>query len=252
MKIKDILNDFADVLYPKSCISCGKLLEFKANPPLCVKCQKELKIIDKDKRCKNCGLPKDNCDCNKYIYYFYSVVSVFENNGAAKNIIYRYKLGKKKYYAKYLSDYMVKALKEEYRDMNFDFLVPVPSAFRLFGRAKFNHTYLLAKMISKKSGIPLKNNIISAKPFKLSQHKSKNTEQRINNVEHKYRIRHKCDAENVLLIDDIKTTGATLNACARELMFAGARKVYCLTASESVRKKDKNEASEKILKNNKK
>ena len=54
--------------------------------------------------------------------------------------------------------------------------------------------------------------------------------ERFGNVKDAYRATDKIKGQTVLLLDDIKTTGATLNECAKELKFSGAKKVYCIAA----------------------
>ena len=208
-------------------MSCGQITENEDR--LCENCRENLNFIDKNKRCKLCGMEKPDCDCAKHIYYFERAVCVFFNQKPAKDIIYRYKLGAKSFYSKRIADYMVKVFNEEYSDIDFDAVVPVPTSFRSSNKRGFDHTYLLAKEISGKTGIPLYKNVLGVKVFKPSQHKS-NYKHRFSNVKNKYYFKKKIDFNNVLLIDDIKTTGATLNACSRELMLAGARHIFCLTA----------------------
>lgn len=234
MIFKNILTTVRDYFFPDICMSCGKVLE--TNGKLCANCEEKLSYIDKNKRCLKCGLEKPSCDCVKYIFYFEAVVSVFFNKDSARSIVYKYKLLNKDFYSDYITDKMAEVLNEAYADIEFDYIVPVPTSFKSSNKKGFDHTLILAKGISEKVGIPIKTDIIGVKSFRKAQHKSSFNE-RFENVKDKYFVKNKVDCGNVLLIDDIKTTGATLNACARELLVAGARRVYCLTALGSAEKK---------------
>lgn len=60
---------------------------------------------------------------------------------------------------------------------------------------------------------------------------------RLKNVKNKYYAQNKISGGNVLLFDDIATTGATLDECAKQLLIAGADRVYCISVLQSVHKK---------------
>ncbi|MCQ2455543.1 MAG: double zinc ribbon domain-containing protein [Clostridia bacterium] len=233
MSFKNIFNDIIGFFYPSVCMSCAKLTDDGSN--LCAECRGNIVRIDQNKRCTRCGLQKPDCDCKHSIFYFDSIVSPFFNEKTARNIIYRYKLFGKSFLSDYITDNMINEINNEYKDVKFDAVIPVPTSLRSSNRKGFDHTYLLAKQISEKTGIPVSKKAVSIRPLKSSQHKS-TYKQRLKNVQNKYYCKRKLDYENVLLIDDIKTTGATLNACSKELLFAGVRRVYCATALVSAKK----------------
>ena len=74
---------------------------------------------------------------------------------------------------------------------------------------------------------------------KTDQHDIKNPKERFKNVEGLYGAKGKVNGKNILLVDDIKTTGATLNECAKQLILSGADNVYCVTGLISDRRKEK-------------
>ncbi len=238
------VKDFADILisfvFPHTCVSCRSITD--NDKCICEKCLKDLKRVSHEKRCIKCGCEKPNCDCKSHIYYFEAVVFPYYNEGSAKNAVYRYKFSKKIYYAGIIADEMLKAFYEEYCDFTFDYIAYVPSSLRSKLSKGFNQSKLLAKIISKELGIPLLKNSIACKPFKPYQHNF-DYKERFAKVNGQYTVKTKINAENVLLIDDIKTTGATLNICSKILLCSGAEKVYCLTALGGKREDGENEKS---------
>ena len=99
----------------------------------------------------------------------------------------------------------------------------------------FNQTELFASKISEIIGKSVDATILKKREFVSTQHELSLTD-RFTNVRNAFYTTHRIDGKNVLLIDDIKTTGASLDECARQLKFAGARKVYCATALVGRRK----------------
>lgn len=224
-----------EFFFPRVCLSCGEVL--KGEKDICDECRKKLFVIEAKKSCPHCGLIKPDCDCRYNIYYFAGAAAPFFNKDTAKNIVYRYKLSNKPYYVKYLAKEMFNTLKEKMGDIEFDYITCVPMSFTSYFKRGYDQTFMLAKEISKMAGVRARKDIIGCRRFVQSQHTS-NYDERFENVRHKYYIRKYVKAKNILLIDDIKTTGATLNACARELLYSGAQKVYCLTALTGVGKRD--------------
>lgn len=224
-------------LYPKKCMSCGELIEEEEY--LCDECKAELKYADLKKWCFVCGHPKELCHCNYRIYYFHGCASAFYNQGPAQAGYYSYKFNSKIQYAPYFAAEMANAVKHAFPKVRFHAICPVPTSLSSKARYGFDHTAVLCKYLSDISGAPVIKNILKCYPFKKSQH-FYNAAQRRENVKTKYYITRKINGGNILLVDDIRTTGATLNECAHQLLKAGASSVYCVTLLATERKK-KNE-----------
>ena len=124
---------------------------------------------------------------------------------------------------------MALSVKQRYGDINFDFITYVPmTKFRQF-RKGYNQSALLAKELSKILSIPIVHDILFSHKKRKSQHKTTSKE-RFDNVKQIYYTKKRISGGTVLLVDDIKTTGATLDSCARQLLMCGADKVYCISA----------------------
>ncbi len=220
--------------FPKLCISCGKTVE--ENEYLCKECKKQLEVINPKKRCKRCGLEKSECLCKMKVFRFDSLVSLYKNSGVAKTAYYKYKLSGKIGYADYFADELAKAFNNEYKDIKFRGLINVPSPRFSIIRRGYDHTAVICEKLSEKIGIRYIKNVITCKPFSKSQHKS-GYKQRLLNVRGKYRFKRKLRSGNYLLFDDIVTTGSTADAVSREILRAGADKVYVLSILQTVPKK---------------
>ena len=223
-------------VFPKQCVCCGEIIN--EGKDLCNKCEKLLIPINPKRRCKFCGNDKDFCTCKSRVFYFKSVICIYENEGPARNVVYRYKLSKKSHYADFLAEKMVKSIETEFSGIKFNAVTSVPTSPHSMLTRGFDHSKLLAEIIAYRIGIKYENNILKCRWFRKSQHKSKFRE-RFDNMRDKYYFSRRFKGKNILLIDDIKTTGASLDACARQLLLAGAENVYCATVVSTVYKKSK-------------
>ncbi len=234
MKIfKRFLKELLSAIYPNKCIGCGEIIDTQKY--LCNNCNSNIERVNLNDICTDCGLEKDNCVCKYNVYRFNSLITVFKNIGIARNSYYSYKFGKKQFYVKFFAEEMTDSIKKCYSDIEFDFICAVPC---LKGH-KYDHSGYIANEIAKAMGITYKNDLLVCNKKVKSQHKS-TFKERMNNVDGKYSYNYKIDNATVLLVDDIKTTGATIDECARILLFAGAKSVYCITALGSISQENKN------------
>ena len=121
---------------------------------------------------------------------------------------------------------------------NIDIVTFVPADKKSLRARGYNQSEFFAKNIAEYLDKPLERDILRKRDKVKTQHDIGNIKDRYSNVFNAFYSVKRADGMNVLLVDDIKTTGATLDACARELKFAGANKVFCVTALVTRRKKE--------------
>lgn len=223
-------------IFPKQCMCCGEIID--EDKDLCKRCEENLTPINPKRRCKFCGNDRDYCTCKSRVFYFKNVICIYENDGPAKNMLYRCKLSKRSHYAEFIADKMVAGINTEFKGIKFDAVTSVPTSPHSMLTRGFDHSKLLAEIIAYRLGIKYVGGIIKCRLFRKSQHKSKYQE-RFSNMKDKYYCNKKFKCKNILLVDDIKTTGASLDACARQLLLSGAENVYCVTVVSTVHKKSK-------------
>ena len=227
MRFNDIFSKFLSFIYPSKCICCNKIIA--DDTFVCEDCAKEI-LRNNGKICTWCGLEEKFCKCKFYTYRFRKVVAPFKNDGIIKTAFYDFKFRNRTYCSRFFSENMVDYVNKYYGDIKFDVICVVPMHyFDMLGRG-YNQSEILAKEIAKSLGIKFDGAALYARKKRVNQHKIQGAKDRFNNIRSRYYFKHKNNYKNVLLVDDIKTTGATLDECAKELLFAGAKSVYCVTA----------------------
>lgn len=232
----NFLEKTKDILLPPRCICCE---EYVKRIGICDNCWQEIKWISEPK-CKVCGLPleEENSECcRKNENYFDRAMSVMKYDGLARRLILNFKEKDASLYAPIFAQWLNR-ITQEFID-EVDFLVPVPINKRRRLIRKYNQTELLCLELQKISGVKYEPRILK-KSKETAPQKSLNRERRLKNLiksfdlDPKFPIKNK----NVLLIDDVITTGATSNACAQLLKKAGANKVYVATLARVFLKSD--------------
>ncbi len=226
-----IVARILDLIYPKRCIFCDEILESENTSFFCDECIKKAKFIGTS-RCEKCGksLKKDYklCDDCKYTLHFYdegrSLLSYSED---VKNVVLglkqREKLGLAHSIGKLMADFFRREITWE-----VDAITAVPMHFKDFDKRGFNQSELIAKEFSRAMGIAFNKDIL-IKVKNTEHQKSLDRNHRLKNLVDAFRA-DKVDAfENILLIDDVYTTGATIDACSKALIDAGYKKIYFLT-----------------------
>ncbi len=238
--MKRIFNIVINALFPRKCISCGEIIDNKEH--LCDYCYSKIKRVDLSKTCKRCGNIKKYCECKKRVFHFDSLTAPFYNSDVAQDAMYRFKFKRLASYSDFFAWEMVKAVKSAYYDKDIDGIVYVPMHTFKKLRRGFNQSELLAKKLSSLLGIALYKDVLSVKYRSKKQHKML-LKDRFKNVKGMYSFNKTVTGKNILLVDDIKTTGATIDECSKQLLLAGADNIYCVTgliSDRSRKRKEKN------------
>lgn len=222
------------LLFPLRCPVCDEIVTpFGAT--VCPACLDRLKVITSP-YCMKCGKQLDDqeqeyChDCSQRKHYFVRGRALYEYGSAAVSI-YRFKYGGRKEYASFYGSQIVRQLSGEIRSMAPDLLIPIPLHPVRKRNRGYNQAELLAKSISGYTGIPVCGTIL-IRVKNTTPLKRLNPQERQNNLKKAFLIRgNDVKCKTVLLVDDIYTTGSTIDAAAKVLLEAGAKKVYFITLS---------------------
>ena len=150
---------------------------------------------------------------------------------SAHDAIYRFKYKGRREYADFFFFFIAGVLRERFAGETFDLLVPVPlSAERMRSRG-YNQALLLAEGVGAASGIPVGRDALRRVKATLPM-KDLSPESRRRNMKNAFHAyRNDVKSKKIMLVDDIYTTGATIDACAEAILAAGAVKVCFLTAA---------------------
>lgn len=238
IKIKEAFNKLLEEVFPDNltCACCNE--ELTNDQPLCQNCLKELPFIKS--KCKKCGQPINDfssfCkDCKGVERNFTMAVSPFIYDGTAKHLVYKLKYGGAKYVAKVLAKYLAESYKAELFK-NIDLVTCVPLSKERLKSRGYNQAQELAEemcAILEQDNINLVQNYNLIKRIKNTPTQTKLTKlERSQNLKDAFEFvgnEDEIKGKNILIIDDIFTTGATLEEITSLLKKHNVGKVYCLT-----------------------
>ncbi len=170
----------------------------------------------------------------KTVPQFDKARSVFKYNETSGRMITGLKYQDKTPYAKTLAKLMHGKLGE--LGGQFDVITSVPIHPKKLLKRKYNQSAILANKIGRQLGSKA-NNLILKKPKDTNPQASLTRDERIKNIKGAYKVNEKFKyqivGKNILLVDDVLTTGATASECAKVLKNAGAAKVFVITAART-------------------
>lgn len=232
MKIsfKDFATYFFSLFFPNRCIFCDRLID--PFEDYCDECENTVHFISGE-ICKRCGMEKADCNCkSKRSVGYDAVAAPLYYDGDVKSCIRRYKFKDRRNMSKALAKLMYGTLKERFADIDFDYVTYIPMFPKKERARGFNQSRLLAREISELSGIPFGDNMLIKLYDTDNQHDCTGLE-RTGNLIGVFDFSGNYDVKDktVLLIDDVKTSGATLKECGKMLYLNDANSVICLTAA---------------------
>ena len=241
MKIKNIVNKVLDVIYPKNltCVFCGDEIFDENRYCTCKNCKESLPTIF-GKICEKCGEPLENmasfCEnCKNGKHFYTKSRSAFVYEGCVSSGILNFKFHNGQYYSKPFANYLADLYKDQ--KYNCDLIIPVPIHVTRLKERGYNQSELLAKDLGEIINLPVDTKSLT-KVKKTKNQAELDFKQRHSNLEKAFKVTNKKQIKDkiILLIDDVYTTGSTIDECAKELTKAGAKSVYALTIAHAVTK----------------
>lgn len=231
----DFNIDIKGIIFPRRRPICDKILEFNGKL-ICEKCRNKLVYIN-EPRCKKCGkqlikMEDEYCyDCKMKKHLYKEGVVPFMHIGEIKKSIYKIKYCNKREYIDFYADEVVNRYGGIIKNWNCDALIPVPLHRQRRLKRGYNQAEIIADKCSKRLGIPVRKGIL-LRTKNTKPQKELNDMDRKKNLENAFKIgKNVVRLSKVILIDDIYTTGSTIDACAAVLLRSGIEEVYYVALS---------------------
>ncbi len=228
---------FIDIIYPPECPVCQRILTEARDRQVKVhhSCYKKLKRVT-EPMCKRCGKPvlssqQEYCyDCSKGVVSYESGHSLWVYDACSSESVFHYKYSGRQSYADFYGNALVYFYGEWIRSLRVQQLIPVPLSQQKMKVRGFNQAGILAEKIGDKLQIPVNDSGL-IRIHSTAPQKELGKLEREENLRNAFKAegRYLRNIHRVLLIDDIYTTGSTVNYCARALKSAGVEKIWFLT-----------------------
>jgi ComF family protein len=237
--LRRLINGLVDIVYPKTCLACKNKIESAAIDNLvCAQCWAKIKR-NTPPFCHSCGRHLEKSDfvknicpcCLKSRLHFDRAFSPCAYTGVIKELIHAFKYNNRDYLGLPLSRLMIEFIREYNLPMGYlDFIVPIPLHKTRLREREFNQAQILAKFIAAE----FKKEVLSDALLRLRHTKTQTeleTQERLLNVKGSFSVNNNREikGKNILLVDDVLTTGATSSEAAHTLKDAGTNIVFVLT-----------------------
>lgn len=227
------------LIFPDMCFICGEVLPFFSEfPYICKKCSFEKDVIPMD-ICEKCKRPRDIkpdfpvCPyCNGEKFKFDTFISPFYYRKGIKSAVHLYKFKKHYSSAKTIAYYLYLRVKH-LENFTPEVIVPAPSSKKRLNKRGFNHTLLIAKYLSEYINIPYDDILIKIKH--TPPQSTLPLKNRLTNLKDTFIVKDH-NYKSVFLIDDVSTTGSTINELSAVLKKSGVKKIYAGTFAKTYNK----------------
>ena len=228
--MNSLLRNILNVFYPRCCPVCQKILKDQ-NRLICPECEKKLKPIGQP-RCYLCGKPVEKgeycADCLRHPHIFDQGRGIFLYDDRMKYSIMKYKYFGCREYSRFYGRALYLYGRDQLALWKPDVIVPVPLHWRKLRKRGFNQAELLAEELAKSAGIPVDVSLLKKSRATRSQ-KKLDAAGRKKNLKKAFQVVGNPSGMRILLIDDVYTTGSTMDVLAHALLEKGASHVFFLT-----------------------
>lgn len=236
------LNAGLGFVYPEVCCLCGGARATPVEAFLCGKCRAQIRFIQRP-FCERCGLPFEGeihqsfecTNCRDRDWHFLRARSAVLARGAVLEAIHHYKYRRALWLEPFLAELLICQARPELSRERWDWIIPVPLHPAKQREREFNQSERLARRLSLATRIPLNTRCLERTVATRTQ-TLLSREERLENVRKAFALRGhpKLEGARTVLLDDVFTTGATTDACAKVLCQAGAEAVCVWTVARGV------------------
>lgn len=225
----DIKRFILDLFFPNRCPLCGKVINW--NTDTCGKCLDELPYTG-DELCKGCGYNINSCECNDSDFCFLRCYAAFYYKKSGKGGVVYLKNTKNELFPRLFAEKVASDIYGDCFGFNADCIVPVPMTKTKLIKRGYNQAEVLADALASELNIPIVTDAIYKKVSFVAQHNLSASERRKN----AFNIFYEGNADSVkgkrvIIVDDVITTGSTVNSCAKILINMGAKAVAVAAAA---------------------
>lgn len=223
----EYLNKIFDFFLPRVCTSCNN----KLNSPeeiVCDYCFNRLKLTPESM----IKTEYQNKFASKNFIKDFHPIFVFESGNEIQHIIHSLKYNKQFRIGIYLGKIIANQLYQKLVDWNIELIIPIPLHKLKKAERGYNQSEFIAKGISIKTKIPYSRKVIHRKKYTETQTHLSALERQLN-VKDAFKVVNKklIEGKNILLVDDVITTGSTISECAKVLLREGAKNIYAASVA---------------------
>lgn len=226
------LDSLLYVLFPQRCFLCNEVILPRQR--MCADCVRQAPYIFPPV-CEYCGRNVEDCICGGHSRHFERCVSPFYHKDTAKTGILELKENNYAYTIEGFSEEMAEVIRREYGGIAFDMVTSVPLHKKDYRLRGFDQAASLAESLAARIGVPYVPTL--TKLTHTEPQKELTAILRRGNLLGVFDVTADVAERVILLVDDVITTGSTLDECAKMLKLYGAAEVYAVTASAAVLQK---------------
>ena len=218
----NFFTDLADFFLPRLCASCKTKLVADENV-VCYHCLKKIQRVDSSRIAIQYLRKFQETAIISDFYALY----LFEKEKEVQRIIHQLKYNHRFHIGKFLGENLGRAISEVIQPWQIDMIIPVPLHHLKKADRGYNQSFYITKGLNNILHIPVNQRIIKRKRFTQSQ-TNLDMKEREQNIKDAFALRRdsKIKGKNILLVDDVVTTGATVRECGRLLLNNGANKIF--------------------------
>ncbi len=238
-QIKDVIKE---LLFPRRCPICDEVLPvlavWETSRLICPACRRMVERVKiKEPVCKKCGKPiaekrQEYCtDCERKKHEFVQGKTVFAYQDPMRESLYRFKYSNRREYADFYAEEALRHYEKWILYRKIQVIVPVPLHKSRMRRRGYNQAELFARALGERMGIPVRTDLLIREKNTVPQKELSETERK-NNLKNAFKITENIvQLSYILLVDDIYTTGSTIDAATLALKRAGGTYIYFICIS---------------------